>query len=205
MLPLMRIRPAGLPIRLPDWSIAFGRQARLEVDLGCGRGHYAFARALARPERNVVAIESRIKWVGLLRQRAKEQKVLNLRAIRCDASMDLPLLFDKASVEGFSIFHPDPWWKKRHRKRRLVRPELVDQWAQMLTPGGWIFVQTDVPDLAEEAREILSACAKLEALDATDFKREVLDGLGSHREHKCQQFGIPIRAMAFIRKPDPTQ
>lgn len=182
----------------PDWRAAFGNQAPLEVDLGSGRGVYALERAARFPFVNVVALEIRKKWLVQLRAHARRRGVRNLRAVRCDVAEDLPMLFAPATVSGFTIHHPDPWWKKRHRKRRLVRPTMVALLVRLLRPGGWIFAQTDVPDLADEMQSVFAACDRLSAVDPVVHQDTCLGGIRSHRESKCRQAGIPIRSMAYV-------
>jgi tRNA (guanine-N7-)-methyltransferase len=181
----------------PDWEKAFGTAAPIEVDLGCGRGDYAWQRATGFPGIHVVALETRKKWIARLRQRCRKAGVSNLRAIRCDVTQDLPVLFAPDSVRGFTIHHPDPWWKKRHHKRRLVRREVVQQMAGILQPGGFVYLQTDVPDLAEDIRSVFAACSQFQELPADVFRREQLGGLQSHREKKCLRLGIPIQRLAY--------
>jgi tRNA (guanine-N7-)-methyltransferase len=181
----------------PDWDKAFGDRAPLEVDLGCGRGDYAWQRAVSFPEIHVVALETRWKWIVQLRLRCRREGVTNLRAIRCDVTQDLPVLFAAGSVRGFTVHHPDPWWKKRHQKRRLVRNQVVLQMAKILQPGGFVYLQTDVPDLAEEIRAVFSSSRAFEPLPAEAFQREQLGGLQSHREKKCLRLGIPIQRLAY--------
>jgi tRNA (guanine-N7-)-methyltransferase len=184
----------------PDWEKAFGATAPIEVDLGCGRGDYAWQRAAGFPDIHVVALETRRKWITRLRQRCRQAGVNNLRAIRCDATQDLPVLFARNSVRGFTIHHPDPWWKKRHHKRRLVNPHVVLQMAEILQTGGFVYLQTDVPDLAEEIRAVFSSCGDFQPLAAEEFRREHLGGLQSHREKKCLQLGIPVQRLAYSLK-----
>jgi tRNA (guanine-N7-)-methyltransferase len=181
----------------PDWEKAFGAAAPIEVDLGCGRGDYAWQRATGFPHIHVVALETRRKWIARLRQRCRQAGVNNLRVIRCDATQDLPVLFAADSVRGFTIHHPDPWWKKRHHKRRLVRPEVVQQMADILQPGGFVYLQTDVPDLAGEIRSVFAASRRFRPLDADQFRRERLAGLQSHREKKCLRLGVPVQRLAY--------
>lgn len=199
MLPLMRRRTAQSPPRPPDWSRAFGRRLALEVDLGCGRGHYALERARAAPGSGVVAIDTRDKWIHDIRHRARVEQLTNLRALRCDAKVDLPLLFGPATVSGFTVLHPDPWWKKRHRKRRLIQPELVSLLAAMLVPGGWIFVQSDVPDLTLQMACAFEAEPALAGMDPERLLHERLGGLQSHRARRCAALGIPIQRLAYRR------
>ncbi len=202
MLPLTRRRQGFPPAKPPDWARAFGRRAPLEVDLGCGRGHFALERARSTPEVGLVAIDTRFKWITGIREQIRSQGLSNLRAIRCDASADLPLLFGPASVRGFSLMHPDPWWKKRHRKRRLVRPAWIDQIAGMLEPGGWFYAQTDVPELGDQIAEVLSTSGRFEAVDAEALLADHLGGAQSHRGRRCAQLGIPVTRLAFVLPGD---
>jgi tRNA (guanine-N7-)-methyltransferase len=184
----------------PNWEKAFGVSAPLEVDLGCGRGDYVWQRATGYPDIHIVALETRRKWIARLRRRCRQAGVANLRVIRCDATRDLPVLFAKNSVRGFTIHHPDPWWKKRHHKRRLVRRRVVLLMGEILQPGGFVYLQTDVPDLAEEIRSVFASCGEFQPLAAEEFRRERLGGLQSHREKKCLQLGIPIQRLAYTLK-----
>jgi tRNA (guanine-N7-)-methyltransferase len=181
----------------PDWTVAFGNDSPIEVDLGCGRGTYAWQRASNVPQVNVVALDARKKWIHQIRKAAREQALSNLRAIRCDVTQDLGLLFHPRSISGFTSHHPDPWWKKRHRKRRMIRPELIGMLATLLVPDGWVYLQTDVPDLAEEMRLGLDAHPAFSPMDAARFQQNHLGGLRSHRETKCVEKGIPVERMAY--------
>jgi len=200
MKSLLRIAATqGITLSQPDWENLFGRRAPLEVDLGCGRGYFAKLRAIEFPEINQIALDARIKWIELLQARCLAEKITNLQALRCDVTQDLPVLFAKGSIAGFTIHHPDPWWKKRHRKRRLIQPALVGQFASLLVPRGWVFIQTDVPDLAAEIRQIFESNPGFVEADVDRIRSEKLGGLSSHREKKCLQLGIPVSRLAFCR------
>lgn len=200
MIPL-RLQAARRNVvpRPPDWDKAFGRGGPIFVDLGCGRGDLALSLAERCPERRVVALDNRKKWIDRLRKLARERAVANLRAIRCDASQDLPVLFGPGSVRAFLLHHPDPWWKKRHRKRRLVQAEWIAQLRSMLEPGGVVYLQTDVFDMADEMLEVFAAVPGFAPLDGASFKREALLDIRSHRESRCISLGLPIRRLAFRR------
>lgn len=183
----------------PNWEIVFGRSAPLEVDLGCGRGQYAGERALRCPGVNVVALESRRKWVLALRAWGLERNLSNLRALWCDVNEDLPILFGAASIDAVTIHHPDPWWKKRHRKRRLVHPAFVNLIHRLLKPRGWVFIQSDVPDLISESEACFGEHGAFRPVDGELVKREWMCGIRSHREERCQKLGIPIARIAYLR------
>ncbi|NMB75431.1 MAG: tRNA (guanosine(46)-N7)-methyltransferase TrmB [Myxococcales bacterium] len=200
MIPL-RLQAARRNVipRPPDWDKAFRRGGAIFVDLGCGRGDLALELAQRCPERRVVALDNRKKWIERLRLRAQRQGVANLRAIRCDATQDLPVLFPPGSVSAILIHHPDPWWKKRHRKRRLVQVEWIAELARLLQPGGVVYLQTDVFDMAEEMAERFAAATGFTPLDAEAFKHKTLLGIRSHREKRCLALNLPIRRLAYRR------
>jgi tRNA (guanine-N7-)-methyltransferase len=180
--------------------VGFGRKAPLEADLGCGRGDYALQRAVQFPNVNMVALEVRKKWIAHVRDRCRTTGIKNLRAIRCDVTQDLPMLFHERSVSAFTIHHPDPWWKKRHRKRRLIQTSFVEMASRLLIWEGWIFVQTDVSDLADEVQDAFSKHPFFVPADADAWKNNVMGGLRSHREAKCIKLGIPIYRMVYVLK-----
>jgi tRNA (guanine-N7-)-methyltransferase len=169
------------------------------VDLGCGRGDYLLARARSEPGIGLVGIELRFKWIVRIREIARREGLTNLRILRCDAQHDLPLLFAPGGVRGFTIHHPDPWWKKRHRKRRLVRAAYLERLAWLLEPGGFVFYQTDVPDMATEVAQAFAGLAQFVATDAAAMARDRLGGAQSHRARKCHQLGIPVVQLAYLR------
>ena len=201
MQPLIRsVLLRGVSPSPPRWEAAFGRRAPLEVDLGCGRGDYALERARGRPDLDLVALDARRSWVLELRRKAATAGLRNLRAICCDAGCDLPLLFGPSTVRGFTIFHPDPWWKKRHRKRRLVKPQFVALLARLLEPQGWVFVQTDVPDLAAEIEQIFLSSLDFLPIEPQQFFLRFGPLPPSRRQKRCERLGLPFRRLVFLKK-----
>ncbi len=188
-------------LRPPDWCKAFRNQNDIEVDLGCGRGHYAWERAVSHPEVNVVALEVKKKWTEKLRAQAKKACLSNLRVIRCDVTQDLPLLFGNSTITGITIHHPDPWWKKRHKKRSFIQPHMLDCVAHILKPEGFIFLQTDVPDLADQMQTLFSNHDAFRPVDAVYIQRQRMGAVRSHRETKCMEKGIPVYRLSYLRKP----
>ena len=86
-------------------------------------------------------------------------------------------------VNGFHIFFPDPWPKKRHHKRRLVQRPKTDLFAQKLAPGGYLYFVTDIIEYAEFALEQLEQTPHLknkydgfeepqDCRDSTKFERK---------------------------------
>ena len=97
-------------------------------------------------------------------------------------------LFPPGSLDGVYINFPDPWWKKRHAKRRLVTMDFAAELAAMLHPGGRIWVKSDVPAIADEFAEAFADVPSLSA--PVPFEQATLPL--THRETACVAQGLPI-------------
>jgi tRNA (guanine-N7-)-methyltransferase len=143
---------------LPDWSARLGAgAARLELEIGSGHGGYALAFARAHPERTLVAIEQRRKFADELRARAERRGLANLVVLHGDARVLAPRLFREGSLPAIHVHFPDPWWKRRHHRRRLVDEGMSTLLLRLLRPDGLLDFRTDVERYAVEAAERLEA------------------------------------------------
>ncbi len=136
---------------LPDWPREFGRAAPIELEIGPGHGGFALGHALAHPERDLIVIETRRSDCELIRARARAKGLTNLLVLHGDAKLMLPHCFAPGSLLVVHVQFPDPWWKKRHHKRRMVDAELARLLRRLLAPGGAVDFRTDVPAYAREA------------------------------------------------------
>ncbi|MGE0487797.1 MAG: tRNA (guanosine(46)-N(7))-methyltransferase TrmB [Vulcanimicrobiota bacterium] len=126
-----------------DWSTEFGRQARLEVEIGFGNGEYLVRRAASHPELNLVGIE--LTWGSLRRTLRKlhQEQVGNARLLWEDARAALAFAFAPASIDRVYALFPCPWPKKRHAKNRLFRHQFLQLVNSRLRPDGSLTVVTD--------------------------------------------------------------
>jgi tRNA (guanine-N7-)-methyltransferase len=149
--------PVALDL-LPDWRARLGAGARdLELEIGSGHGGYALAFARERPGSALVAIEQRRKFADELRARAERRGHGALAVIHGDARVLAPRLFAAGSLSAIHVHFPDPWWKRRHEKRRLVDDGMSTLLFRLLRPGGLLDFRTDVERYAAEAVERLEA------------------------------------------------
>jgi tRNA (guanine-N7-)-methyltransferase len=137
----------------PDWERDFGRRAPLEVEVGPGRGAFALDHARLHPERDLLAIESRRSDCELIRGRAARRGLHNLLVIHGDAKLLLPRFFKSGQLSAVHVQFPDPWWKTRHHKRRMIDVELAALFRQLLVVGGEVDFRTDVPAYFREASQ----------------------------------------------------
>jgi tRNA (guanine-N7-)-methyltransferase len=139
-----------------DWNAVFDRRAPVVLEIGFGMGETTTAIAAAQPHVDFVGVEMHLPGVGALLRRIDSARLTNVRVMRSDA-VDLVRMIAPGSLAGIHVFFPDPWPKKRHHKRRLLKPAFVHALASCLTPGGYLHVATDWEPYAVEILGTLSA------------------------------------------------
>lgn len=149
----------GIPFqRTPlDYAKTFGRSAPVILEIGFGMGETTAAVAAAHPQSDFLGVEVHGPGVGSLLNRIEATKLRNLRVIRHDAVDVMDAMIAPDSLAGIHVYFPDPWPKKRHHKRRLLKPAFVRALAQRLAPGGYLHAATDWEDYANEMLATLSA------------------------------------------------
>lgn len=140
---------------------------RVEIEIGPGNCGYLAAAARLAPRCLHVGIE--IQRTPLRRVREAGPIPSNLHLIDGDGGWILCNLLAPQSIDAFHVYFPDPWWKKRHHKRRLFQPEVCEAFGRVLVPGGAVHVVTDVVPLFLEIRErMLEAGFRAEPWERTD-------------------------------------
>jgi tRNA (guanine-N7-)-methyltransferase len=196
--------PDDAPIALdlaPDWRARFGdAAARIELEIGSGHGGYALAFARARPDAALVAIEQRRAFADELARRAEARGHRNLLAIHGDARVLGPRLFRAGSLAAIHVHFPDPWWKRRHGKRRLVDDAMSRLLLGLLAPGGLLDFRSDVERYALDAVERLEAAGFVNESGAGRFAERAPDELPSTREKRYLAGGDPVWRLR-LRRP----
>jgi tRNA (guanine-N7-)-methyltransferase len=137
----------------PDWKRDFGRAAPLELEIGPGRGAFALDHAERHPELDLILIETRGSDCELIRGRAAKRGLRNLMVLHGDARLLVPRLFPPGSLAAVHLQFPDPWWKRRHHKRRMLDADFGHQMRALLATGGIVDFRTDVPAYAREGEQ----------------------------------------------------
>ena len=145
------------PGRPLDLDRLFGRRASRTVEVGFGTGEALAALASSEPDRDFLGIEVYPPGVGRLLARCEEAGLANVRVVMADALDVLEHWLAPSSVEEVLIWFPDPWPKKRHHKRRLVRPWLASLVHRVLEPGGRLHLATDWEPYAQHMLEVFEA------------------------------------------------
>lgn len=129
-----------------DWPRFFGNEQPVELDVGCGRGLFLFNASGEHPETNFLGIELDYKEGRRGARRLQKQNRPNARVLGGDAHKAMSQCIAGGSVSAVRIYFPDPWWKQRHRKRRVFNEQFVQQCARILKPGGCLHAWTDVEE-----------------------------------------------------------
>lgn len=142
---------------LLDMEKTFGRRAPLVVEIGFGMGDSLYQMCLSKADTDFIGIEVHSPGVGRLMNCASESELDNLRVYLADAKDVLSECIPEGSVDRVQIYFPDPWHKKKHKKRRLVQSEFILQLTPKISSGGRIHLATDWQDYAEQMLAVMEA------------------------------------------------
>ncbi|MEC8231028.1 MAG: tRNA (guanosine(46)-N7)-methyltransferase TrmB [Pseudomonadota bacterium] len=151
--PTMGIDYADAPLSLSD---VFGRTAPVVVEIGFGMGKSLVEMAAASPDKDFIGIEVHRPGVGACLSDAGDQGVENLRVMEHDAVEVLKNMIPDGSLSRLQLFFPDPWHKKRHHKRRIVKSEFAELVRTKLAIGGCFHMATDWEAYAEHMAEVMN-------------------------------------------------
>ncbi len=174
VLPRFEIKSNGFI----DPAEIFGRQAPLYVEIGFGNGDFLFEKTISTPEADFIGIELYITGAAKLLKKFVQHKntsdgpyLKNLRIFVDDSRKVLERHLPDESIDGIYILFPDPWPKKRHNKRRLVKPEFSRLIYSKLKKGGFVVTATDHHDYAEGIAESFSAGFQPSKTDISDIRK----------------------------------
>ena len=147
-----------------DWKAFFGNDQPVELDVGCGRGLFLFNASTAHPRNELPGLELDYKEGRRAARRLSKRAQPNARVLGGDARVALTKLIRPQSVRAVHVYFPDPWWKRKHKRRRLFTDEFVDLAAGVLRSGGLLHSWTDVEDYFEVIRALMDHHAAFETL-----------------------------------------
>jgi len=197
--------PEALPAPL-DPAALFPGRAPVELEVGSGKGLFLSTASAATPDRNFLGAEISVGYARLCAARLAARGADNARIVQGDATFLVRALLPDACLAGMHVYFPDPWWKARHRKRRVLSPAFLEHAGRTLSPGGTLHVWTDVE---EYFREALAAALEtgLFAEPREESARPAEHDLDyhTHFERRTRLAGAPVWRAALDRTSTPAR
>jgi tRNA (guanine-N7-)-methyltransferase len=208
-LPLQSLAPYLLNVPEPptplDWPRVFANENPVEIEVGFGKGLFLLSASQACPGVNFLGIEIMRKYQLFTATRLAIRGIGNVRLVKADARLFLRDDVASASVQAVHVYFPDPWWKTRHRKRRVFTPEFAVQCERILRAGGRLQVITDVAEYFGVMTDVLAqhTCLKRVPVPETAEPANDLDYL-TNFERKFRKEGRHIYRGVYERSELPS-
>ena len=159
--------------RIPSLPEMFNNsKTNLHLDIGCAAGEFLFDLALDNANWNYLGIEIRERLVKKAKLKVQEKEIHNLYFVFGNANniaKDVQSKFIIKNANSISFNFPDPWFKKKHLKRRVIQTEFVKTLSNLMQKGSLIFIKTDVKDLFEYMDYTISSNLNFKKLDKKEF------------------------------------
>ncbi len=176
-----------------DWPDFFGTDQPVEIDVGCGRGLFLVNASEDRPETNFLGVELDFKEGRRAATRLFKRQQPNARLIGGSIFDVFSKLVRPQSVSAFHVYFPDPWWKSKHRRRRVFTDKFVDECSRLLIPGGILHSWTDVEEYWGVISALMDHHADFETLPPPPERPAGHDlDYQTSFERKKRQLDLPI-------------
>lgn len=194
-------------ISLPNWSdVYLNPKQPLHLDLGCARGRFILQMATLHPEINFLGVEIRDILVKEAIQARDKLELKNLHYLSGNinyANSELLFSLPEKVLHWITVQFPDPWFKHKHIKRKMLQPDLVDNLVKYLQDEGTFFIQSDIEEVALEMTQLLKA-NKLLQLKSFDNDSKWLESspfaIATEREIGLLNKGQPVYRALFMKK-----
>lgn len=175
-----------------DLQKLFGNDNPVILEIGSGKGRFLIGTATERPDVNLIGIEKSLHYHRVIRDRILKRNLRNVRLINHDAFLVLRDMLPDASISEIHVYFPDPWPRKKEKKRRIIRPEVLEQMKRVLVDGGSGIYVTDHQEYFEEAAPHVEAAFRSERrIPGSD------DSPRTNYEAKYRAEGRPIYEIRF--------
>ena len=184
-----------------DSAQLFAKSQPLEVEVGSGKGLFIWSAAQRDPERNFLGIEVARKYAHYAAARLARQQSDNAVMICGDAIALFRDWIPAASLAAVHVYFPDPWWKKRHHKRRVMNEAFMRDVERTLIPGGSLHFWTDVEEYSSATLGLIAATTQLEGpLPVPEKPAEHDLDYRTHFERRTRKSDLPVYRAEYRKR-----
>jgi tRNA (guanine-N7-)-methyltransferase len=195
---------SSLRLRWPtDWAELFGAAGPLIVEIGFGYGAFLLHLARQNPGASIIGFEIANQCLKSTERAIQRAGLTNVRVIHSTAETALYHLFTPGSIQQIHINFPDPWFKKRHSRRRLIRRDILDAIVSRLESGGMFYLATDILAYAEMSAELLAATPGLTNTLTAPWSNTMPGRVITKYEGRAQREGRACYYFAYRRNQAP--
>lgn len=174
-----------------DFERLFGNRNPVVVEVGPGKGRFLVGSAAAQPDRNFIGIEKSLHYYRVIVRKLERAGLPNARIINYDALPVFSRMIPDHSIAEVHIYFPDPWPRPRERKRRIVRDQMLEQFARVLRPSGVGYYVTDHLEYFDQSVPLLARYFQIEAGEVPEGPPR------TNYEAKYRKAGRPIYQVTF--------
>jgi len=188
-----------LPLKFDPVEL-FGRNAPVEVEVGSGKGLFLTAACQSQPDHDFLGIELAKKYAHYAAARLAKAGIPNGKAISGDGLRVFREWIPTASLAAVHVYFPDPWWKARHKKRRVLNEVFLRDVERTLVVGGQLHFWTDVEEYFRTTLELIAATVKLVGpLEVAEKLAEHDLDYRTHFERRTLKNELPVYRAEFVK------
>lgn len=181
--------------KIVAWSKENPLPRPAEIEIGSNRGCFLMGLARGRRDVSFLGIELKFALCRTTMHKLAREGLDNGHVINADAKLAIPVLFEPHTVDAIYVLFPDPWWKRKHARRRLLDDSFFEMAHLFLKNGGYFVLKTDVLDYFEAVEEYLKASPCFECVDIHEVPGADKWTL-STRERHCLEDQLPYKQLA---------
>jgi tRNA (guanine-N7-)-methyltransferase len=187
-----------------DPPTLFGREAPLEIEFGSGKGLFLVGAAEQTPQHDFLGVEVSHKYARYAAARLAKKQLANAKMVDGDGLQLFSDLLPEKSAIAVHVYFPDPWWKKRHHKRRVMKPPFLRDVERVLSPGGTLHFWTDVQQYFDTTVDLILAVTELTGPNDVAEQPALHDlDYRTHFERRMRLHGEPVYRAEFRKWGPP--
>jgi tRNA (guanine-N7-)-methyltransferase len=176
----------------------FAQTADLEIEIGSGKGLFVLNESGKHPERNYLGNEIAHKYCRFAAYRLAQKERTNAHMLRGDGLKFFRELLPNECAVAVHVYFPDPWWKERHRRRRVIQPEFIADLQRVLVPGGVFHFWTDVEEYFDQTVQMMKEHSELsEPIAVAETPAEHDMDFRTHFERRMRKYDHEVFRAQF--------